>query len=235
MCIVLLFDEFCLVNNFMIWKRKKEKKKETFNVRIRTRNIWITKLAPYRWATETSYYHSELLQYVTKYVFYIQYGVSDHTTFDLCNPHNSKFDSKNLIKCIIKVVNVSKSQYYEFRHNIMNLGNQNSKYSWRIRDLENPQTGTQFANSVLMYKICDKYYMPVDWNQFLNSTEVLPILRVLERGFQLGVSQFCTNLGLNCLFVIIIVPIFSVDKIIYWVGSFGQWAGLIYLVDKVIY
>ena len=35
----------------------------------------------------------------------------------------------------------------------MNLGNQNSKYSWRIRDLENPQTGTQFVNSVLMYKI----------------------------------------------------------------------------------
>ena len=35
----------------------------------------------------------------------------------------------------------------------MNLENQNSKYSWRIRDLENPQTGTQFANSVLMYKI----------------------------------------------------------------------------------
>ena len=51
------------------------------------------------------------------------------------------------------MVNVSKSQYYEFRHNIRNLGNQNSKYSWRIRDLENPQTGTQFANSVLMYKI----------------------------------------------------------------------------------
>ena len=43
--------------------------------------------------------------------------------------------------------------FYEFRHNIMNLGNQNSKYSWRIRDLENPQTGTQFANSVLMYTI----------------------------------------------------------------------------------
>ena len=38
-------------------------------------------------------------------------------------------------------------------HNIMNLGNQNSKYSWRIRDLKNPETGTQFANSVLMYKI----------------------------------------------------------------------------------
>ena len=70
--------------------------------------------------------------------------------------HNSNFDFKNLIKCIIKVVNVSKSQYYEFSHNIMNLGNQNSKYSWRIRDLENPQTGTQFANSVLMYKIIYK-------------------------------------------------------------------------------
>ena len=51
------------------------------------------------------------------------------------------------------MVNVSKSQYYEFRHNIMNLGNQNSKYSWRIRDLKNPETGTQFANSVLMYKM----------------------------------------------------------------------------------
>ena len=50
-------------------------------------------------------------------------------------------------------MNVSKLQYYEFRHNIMNLGNQNRKYSWQIRDLVNPQTGTQFANSVLMYEI----------------------------------------------------------------------------------
>ena len=33
---------------------------------------------------------------------------------------NSNFDLKNLTKYIIKVVNVSKSQYYEFRHNIMN-------------------------------------------------------------------------------------------------------------------
>ena len=54
-----------------------------------------------------------------------------------------------------------KSQYYEFRHNIMNLGNQNSKYLWRIRDLENPQTGTHFANSVLMYKIVSLIVMPV--------------------------------------------------------------------------
>ena len=53
---------------------------------------------------------------------------------------NSNFDLKKThIKCIIKVVNVSKSQYYEFRHNIMKLENQNSKYSWRIRDLEIPQ------------------------------------------------------------------------------------------------
>ena len=37
----------------------------------------------------------------------------------------------------VKVVNVSKSQYYEFKHNIINLGNQKSKISWRIRDLEN--------------------------------------------------------------------------------------------------
>ena len=37
---------------------------------------------------------------------------------------------------------------------------------------------------------------------------MLPIRRVLEWGFQLGVSQFCMNLGQNCLFVIITVPIF---------------------------
>ena len=104
--------------------------------------------APYHWATETNF------TYVCyKICIYIQYGISDHTTFNLCNPTIPILILKNLIKCIIKVVNVSKSQYYEFRHNIMNLGNQNSKYSWRIRDLGNPQTGTQFANSVLMYKM----------------------------------------------------------------------------------
>ena len=80
------------------------------------------------------------------------------------------------------------------------------------------------------------YVTYLDIDQFLNNTEVLPILQVLEWGFQLGVSQFCTNLGLNCLFVIILVPIFfSVGKIIYWVGKFGKWAGLIYWVGKVIY
>ena len=129
----------------MIWKRKK---KETSNGGGRIRTGIYTKLEPYHWATETNFTY---VYY--KICIYIQYGVSDHMTFDLCNPTIPILIKKNLIKCIIKVVNVSKSQYYEFRHNIMNLGNQNSKYSWRIRDLENPQTGTQFANSVLMYKI----------------------------------------------------------------------------------
>ena len=36
---------------------------------------------PYHWATDTNYNH---LRY--KICIYIQYGVSVHTTFDLCNP-----------------------------------------------------------------------------------------------------------------------------------------------------
>ena len=76
----------------------------------------------------------------------------------------------------------------------------------------------------------------LDIDQFLDSTEVLPILGVLEWGFQLGVSQFCTNLGLNCVFVIIIVFFFGGGgKMIYRVDNFGQWADLIYWVGKVIY
>ena len=75
----------CLVNNFMIWKRKnkEEEKKETFDGvgKIRTRNLLITKPAPYHWATETNYNYN-----CYKICIYIQYGVSDHTTFDLCNP-----------------------------------------------------------------------------------------------------------------------------------------------------
>ena len=79
-----MFELFCLVNNFMIWKRKKEeKKKENSNGsgRIRTRKLWITKPAPYHWATETNYNHAHY-----KICIYIQYGVSDHAIFDLCNP-----------------------------------------------------------------------------------------------------------------------------------------------------
>ena len=123
--------------------KKKERRKKNGSGRIWTRNLWITKLAPYHWATETN---------VTKHVFI--FNMASRTIRpSTCAIPQFQFWLKNLTKCIIKVVNVSKSQYYEFRHNIMNLGNQNSKYSWRIRDLENPQTGTQFANSVLMYKI----------------------------------------------------------------------------------
>ena len=58
----------------------------------------------------------------------------------------------------------------------------------------------------------------------MDSTEVLPILLVLEWGFQLGIRQFYTNFGLNCLFVIILVLIISLGKI-NWVGNFGQWTG----------
>ena len=35
-------------------------------------------------------------------------------------------------------------------------------------------------------------------------TDVYPILWVLEWGFKLGGSQFCTSLGLNCIFLIAI-------------------------------
>ena len=64
-------------------KKKKKKKKETSNGggRIRSRNFWITKLATYHWATETNHQRYKIC-------IYIQYGVSDHTTFDLCNPTN---------------------------------------------------------------------------------------------------------------------------------------------------
>ena len=154
LCIV--FKLFCLVNNFMIWKRKKkEKEKETFNGGgwIRTRNLWITKLAP----IPLSYQNQLHLRVLQNMYLYSIWRLGPYDLWPV-QSHNSNFDLKNLIKCIIKVVNVSKSQYYEFRHNIMNLGNQNSKYSWRIRDLENPQTRTQFANSVLMYKIVSQIF-----------------------------------------------------------------------------
>ena len=54
------------------------------------------------------------------------------------------------------------------------------------------------------------------------------MLLMLNFNFGYLVSKFCTNLGLNCLFVIVTVPIFSVGRIIYRLGNFGQWAGLIY-------
>ena len=90
--------------------------------------------------------------YVTKYVFIFKMA-SRTIRPSTCAIPQFQFWLKKTLSNALKVVNVSKSQYYEIRHNIMNLGSQNSKYSWRIRDLENPQTGTQFANSVLMYKM----------------------------------------------------------------------------------
>ena len=163
-----MFELFCLINNFMIWKRKKKERKKK-------RNVWWwwqdsnPELMDYETRALPLSYRNQLHStFVTKYVFIFNMA---SRTYDLrpVQSLNSNFDLKNLIKCIYKVVNVSKSQYYEFRHNIMNLGNQNSKYSWRIRDLENPQTGTQFANSVLMYKICldtlklTWLQLPVSW------------------------------------------------------------------------
>ena len=84
MCIV--FELFCLVNNFMIWKRKKQTNKQTKKILMVVAGfdpgyLWITKLAPYHWGTETNYIHSRY-----KIFIYIQYGVSDHTTFEMCNP-----------------------------------------------------------------------------------------------------------------------------------------------------
>ena len=58
-------------------------------------------------------------------------------------------------------------------------------------------------------------------------------------GFHLGVRK---TLQLNVsLHVHSTMPVlnsgahFSVGKIIYWVGNFGQWAGLIHLMDEIIY
>ena len=53
---------------------------------------------------------------------------------------------------------------------------------------------------------------------------ITPILGYSSGGSPL-VSQFCKNLGLNCLFLIKLVPVFLWTTLIYWVGNFGQWAG----------
>ena len=142
---VILFSQ-----KFYDMKKKKERKKKKLSMVVAGFEPGIYEFQNSRLTAELPN-PTTIAQY-KKYVFI--FNMASRTIRpSTCVSHNSNFDSKNLIKCIIKVVNVSKSQYYEFRHNIMNLGNQNSKYSWRIRDLENPQTGTQFANSVLMYKI----------------------------------------------------------------------------------
>ena len=153
LCIV--FKLFCLVNNFMIWKRKKKerkkKKKKKLLMVVAGFEPWIYGLWNSRLTTELQKPTSPM--YITKYIFIFNMASRTIQPLTCAIPQFQFWLKKNLIKCIIKVVNVSKSQYYQFRHNIMNLGNQNSKYSWRICDLENPQTRTQFANSILMYKM----------------------------------------------------------------------------------
>ena len=63
----------------------------------------------------------------------------------------------------------------------------------------------------------------LDTDQFLDSTSVYCLFCGCSSEFSnLGVSQFCTNLCPNSLFIIIIVPIFffSVGKIILLGGQF---------------
>ena len=62
-------------------KKKEKRKIAGGGGRIRSLDLWIMNPAPYRWATETN---RNSCRY--KICIYIQYGVSDHTTFDLCNP-----------------------------------------------------------------------------------------------------------------------------------------------------
>ena len=182
-------------------KKKKERKKEKLLMVAAGFEPGIYGLRNLRLTTELP---KPTTTYVTKYIFYIQYGVSDHTTFDIYNPTIPILIKKNLIKCIIKVVNVPKSQYYEFRHNIMNLGNQNSKYSWRIRDLENPRTGTQFANSVLMYKMIhfledDIIHVIIMWRKILLVHHMHDeTLRCIEFHY----ARFLPNYKYTCGFVL---------------------------------
>ena len=131
------FELFCLVNNSMMLK---EKRKKLFTMAAgfyprtsRLKKPHLTAKLPELTASLC----------VMKYVFISNVAFRTIRPSTYAIPQ-FQFLFKNLLKCIRKVVNISKSQYHEFRHNIINLGNQNSKYSWRIRDLENPQTGTHF-------------------------------------------------------------------------------------------
>ena len=58
------------------------------------------------------------------------------------------------------------------------------------------------------FKVC--WYCPtnLDIDKCQDNTEVLPILGVLKWVFPFGVSQFCKNLSLNSLFLIIVVLFF---------------------------
>ena len=49
--------------------------------RIRPAGLSVVNPVPYRWATTANW-----ILVLYKICIYIQYGVSDHTTLDLCNP-----------------------------------------------------------------------------------------------------------------------------------------------------
>ena len=139
-----MFELFCLVNNFMIWERKNKKQhKKQKKEKKRKLLMVVAGFDPGTYWLRNSRLTTELPKpTTTTYVTMYLYSIWRLGPYDLrpAQSHNSNFGlKKNLTKCIMKVVNVSKSQYYEFRHNIMNLGNKNSKYSWWIRDLENPK------------------------------------------------------------------------------------------------
>ena len=156
---VIFFPGFCSVNNFEIFKKKKRKKKNCWRWwqdPILGPLNYESRILPLSYRNQLWIPHltAELPKPTVIFIdikYVLIYKIWCLGPYDLwpMQSHNSHFNLKNLTKCIIKVVNISN----EFRHNIMNLGNQNSKYLWRIRDLKNPQTGTHFANSVLMYKI----------------------------------------------------------------------------------
>ena len=82
-----MFKLFCLVNNFMIWKRKKkERKKERKKKKKHLMVVVAAGFEPGIYGLRNSRLTTELPKPTYKICIYIQYGVSDHTTFDLCNP-----------------------------------------------------------------------------------------------------------------------------------------------------
>ena len=86
-----------------------------------------------------------------------------------------------------------------------------------------------------MFKVC--WYCPtnLDIDQFQDSTEVLPILGVLEWVFSFGGQWILQKLRSKLSIFNKHGAHFSVGKKIYWVSNFGQWAGWIYWVGRLIY
>ena len=105
---------------------------------------------------------------------------------------------------------------------ILSIHNPNDVFS--LATERNVALWMQYCHWLIQYK----FKLTSILTNFWTSLWFCLLCRVLGCCFQLGISQFCTFFGLKCLFVIITMPIFSVGKVIYWVGNFGQWADLIY-------